>query len=613
LSQKLHKNFFVRRRKKFFYREIFLPENSKGEVSMNSLTIRQKLFLVFTLLIIAFVGNGIYSTLSLSSINDGALRIATQHLQGVISASESSRAMSDYRQGEFSVLNATTLPNRIFFAQQTKKLADQIDITFDLVQPKLEGDIANEFAEMRSAWDRYKSNSQQAIDLAKQGKISDAAKLLESSSADYQKIGLKLNKILDNRKDFIHAEVVESAAQYTKTRIILIVSIIVVVLFSVFMAIALIKSILKSINYLSDVSKEMAAGNLTVEAKAQTNDEFGHLTEIYANTIEKLRTLIENIQRNAKDAATFAAQLNENASQSALATQQVAQSIGNVAENAMKQESAVSRSTEDIRAFAELLQEFESKAGASVTSAKNVEEIADTGRTAVKGAVDQMSAVAASVEKSAQVIKQLAERSNQIGNISSTIAKIAEQTNLLALNAAIEAARAGEHGRGFAVVSDEVRKLAESSNLAASQIGELISAIQVEMSEALQQMEQGNSEVESGKTVVAAAGDSFKNITDAIVELTSHAEEILNNAQIASTRVDKLVDAMDELNKSSKDVSAETESVSAATEQQSASIDEVASASQKLSELAGELTDSTAKFKIFKGAERLKHAIESDK
>ena len=127
---------------------------------------------------------------------------------------------------------------------------------------------------------------------------------------------------------------------------------------------------------------------MTVEAKAQSNDEFGRLTEIYSDTIEKLRSLIENIQRNAKDAATFAAQLNENASQSALATQQVAQSIGNVAENAMKQESAVSRSTEDIRAFAELLQEFESKADASVNSAKHVEGIANSGRTAVNGAVD---------------------------------------------------------------------------------------------------------------------------------------------------------------------------------------------------------------------------------
>ena len=569
---------------------------------MSSMSIRQKLFFVFILLIIAFVGNGIYSAFSLSSINDGALRIATQHLQGVIAASESSRSMSDYRQGEYAVIDATTLPGRIFAAQQTKKLADQIDITFDSIQPKLDGDIAGEFNSMRDIWNNYKSNSNKVIELAKSGSVPEAARLLESSSKMYTDIGVKLNKVLDNRKDFIHAEVVASENKYTQTRIILTVMIIVVVVFSIFMAYFLSKTILDSINYLSNVSRELAAGNLTVEARPQTADEFGTLTEIYADTIGKLRKLIENIQRNASDAATFASQLNENASQSALATQQVAASIGNVADNASKQGIAVEQSTEDIRAFAELLQGFETKADSSVDSAKNVEEIAESGRTAVRGAVDQMSAVADSVNKTAKVIEQLAERSTQIGNISSTISNIAEQTNLLALNAAIEAARAGSAGRGFAVVADEVRKLAESSALAASQIAELITTIQNEMKEALEQMETGNKEVESGKVVVAAAGDSFKNITEAIAQLTNHAVEILNNAKTASTRVDKLVEAMDELNKSSKDVSIETESVSAATEEQSASIDEVANASKKLSDLAEELTASASKFKISRTA-----------
>ncbi len=565
---------------------------------MSSMSLREKLFFVFILLIIAFIGNGVYSTISLSSINDGALRIATKHLQGVIAASESSRAMSDYRQGEFAVIDATTLPGRIYAAQSTRKLADQIDITFDTIQPSLEGKIADEFADMRNMWNQYKENSNRVIDFAKLDNDREAARLLENSSDKYNYIESKLNRILDNRKDFIQAEIVVSENQYNRTRMILIITIVVVVAFSIFMAISLSRTILNSIEYLSDVSKELAAGNLTVEAKPQSNDEFGQLISIYANTIAKLRSLIANIQRNAGDAATFASQLNENASQSALATQQVAVSIGNVAENAIKQGEAVSQSTEDIRAFAELLQDFESKADSSVSSAKNVEEIAESGRTAVRGAVDQMSAVAESVDKSSEVIRQLADRSAQIGNISSTIANIAEQTNLLALNAAIEAARAGTAGRGFAVVADEVRKLAESSSIAASQIADLISTIQDEMSHALEQMEQGNREVESGKIVVAAAGDSFKNITAAIVQLTHHAEEIQKNAQVASTRVDKLVESMDELNKSSKDVSAETESVSAATEEQSASIDEVASASKKLSELAEELTDSTSKFKI---------------
>jgi methyl-accepting chemotaxis protein len=564
----------------------------------HSMSIRERLFFVFILLILTFIGTGVYSATTLSSINDGALRIATEHLQGVISTSESNRSMSEYRQGEFAVIDATTLPGRIYAAQANAKLADQIDITFDYIQPSLEGKVAETFADMRNMWNQYKDNSKKVIELAKQGNTREAARVLESSNDEYTYIQAKLSKVLDNRKDFIHDEVRESEASYNQARIILIVAIIGVVAFSIVMAVILSRTILTSISYLSDVSREMAAGNLTVEAVPKNDDEFGQLTAIFADTIKKLRQLVSNIQHNAQDAATFAAQLNENANQSALATQQVAASINNVADNANSQGVAIAESTEEIRAFAQMLQTFESKANSSVRSAQNVEDIAENGRAAVSGAVNQMSAVADSVDKSSEVIKQLAERSTQIGNISATIAGIAEQTNLLALNAAIEAARAGTAGRGFAVVADEVRKLAESSSAAASQIADLIHTIQVEMEEALKQMEQGNQEVENGKVVVAAAGDSFKNITDAIVKLTKDAEEIQRNAKDASARVDKLVSSMDALNKSSEDVSAESESVSAATEEQSASIDEVASASKKLSELAEELTASAAKFKI---------------
>lgn len=569
---------------------------------LNALTIRQKILLVFTLLIVAFIGNGVYSAYSLSSTNDGALRIATEHLQGVISASESSRAMSDYRQGEYAVIDATTLPARIFAAQQTKKLADQIDITFDNIQPHMTGKIADDFAEMRTVWEQYKSNSMKVIELAKSGDIPAAQRLVERSSDAYDRIGVKLNRILDNRKDFIHEETVQSTERFERTRIILIASIVIVVLFSMSMAAALTKSILSSIEHLSNVAKQLAAGNLTVEARTSTSDEFGQLSNVFAETIETLRRLIEKIQRNAIDAAAFANQLNENASQSALATQQVAVSIGNVADNANKQGREVEKSSQDIRAFAELIQGFEDKANASVDAAKSVEEIAARGESAISGAVDQMSAIAESTAVSANVIKKLAERSNEIGAISGTIAEIAAQTNLLALNAAIEAARAGEAGRGFAVVADEVRKLAEGCNDAASKIAALIGTIQQDTERAVEEMQKGTDDVESGKVVVAEAGSSFSNIATAVKDLTQHAEGILLEAKRSLQRVDALVSSMDELNQSSKDVSTETESVSAATEEQSASIDEVATASKKLSELAQELTDSASQFKIKRDA-----------
>jgi methyl-accepting chemotaxis protein len=290
----------------------------------------------------------------------------------------------------------------------------------------------------------------------------------------------KLSHVVDNRKDFIQQENISAASKYQTTKWTLIVCILLVVLLSVMMAMKLSQSIMNSIRYLMNVSQEVAAGNLTVEARSAATDEFGVLTNTYGTTIQHLRKLIQHIQETANQVAAFSGQLTENASQSALATQQVAESISNVAGNTSQQGDAVSNSTENLQKMTQNLQGFEEKASASAEAARSVESIASDGKASIAGAVGQMAEIAGSVTASAEVIRQLSARSTEIGQISVTISSIAEQTNLLALNAAIEAARAGEAGRGFSVVADEVRKLAEASSEAAAQISTLIQTIQAD-------------------------------------------------------------------------------------------------------------------------------------
>lgn len=565
---------------------------------MDKLTIRQKLFLVFGVLIAIFFANGLYTGYSLSSINNGALRIATEHLSGVLAGVESSRTLSDYRQGEYAVVTATTLPNRIHAAQDTLKKADQLDIAFDAIESAVAPEVRDDFNNMRGTWEKYKQNTKKVIKLSKDGKKDEAVKLLDQSNGQYLDMTNKLNRVVDSSKDFIHKESADASAKYEQTKWTLIVCILFVVVLSVFMAFYLSSSIMKSIRYLMNVSKEVAAGNLTVEAVAKTQDEFGELTSAYGDTIKNLRSLIKNIQQTAEEVSTFATQLTENASQSAQATQQVAVSITNVAGNTSVQGESVNKSLIDIQEMSESLHGFQDKASSSADAARNVENIASDGKTAIAGAVDQMAEIADSVTDSAEVIKQLAERSGEIGQISVTISGIAEQTNLLSLNAAIEAARAGDAGRGFAVVADEVRKLAEESNTAAQKISELITTIQTDTEQAVQRMQKGTEDVKSGREVVSQAGSAFASISAAVSNLTHHADDILIEARKSSDKAEELVAVMEGINKSGHDVASETQSVSAATEEQSAAMDEVANASRNLAGLAEELSESVAKFKI---------------
>ena len=565
---------------------------------MESLTIRKKLFLVFGVLLAIFLGTSLYAGYSLNSINSGALRIATEHLSSVMTGMESSQALANYRQGEFSVVTAKNLPNRLYAARENKNCAAQIDIELDALEPSVAPEVKEEFKALRSDWEAYKANSFRVADLAKAGKIQEAQALLESSGNQYNTISSQLDRVVDSSKDFIFKESIEASNQYEFTKWTLIVCTLLVIVISGFMAVYLSSSIMNSVNYLMNISREVAGGNLTVEAQPQTADEMGELTAAYGETVRNLRGLIQDIQRTAADVATFAEQLTENASQSAQATQQVATSITNVAASSSQQGDAVSRSLGDIHAMAQSLTGFERTAASSASATQEVAGIASQGRTAIDGAVSQMAEIAASVTESAETIEKLAERSSEIGQISDTIAGIAAQTNLLALNAAIEAARAGEAGRGFAVVAEEVRKLAEGSNEAAQQIVALIAAIQKDTEQAAKRMKRGTDEVENGRRVVADAGDAFERIADSVMDLTDGSQKILREAKESAAKADALVEVMESINRNSQEVASETESVSAATEEQSASMDEVANASDKLANLAQELTASTNKFKI---------------
>jgi len=565
---------------------------------LNALTIRQKLNLIFVVLILVFVAVSIYSTYALNKINEGVMRIATTHLLSVLVASDNGKAMEQYRQLEYSIVTAPNLISRSYAEKKAAKLADQIDITFNALEKSMEGKQDDNLRSLRQDWSAYRQQLNSIITLANSNQGVQAAQILDGSLNKFEYLSDLLVKVIDARKDFINAETRAAADEYERTKFILMASVIVVILISVTMALYLSRSINSSIQYLIKIAESIAQGNLTVDITPKTNDEFGMLTNAFGKTVKELKNLIQGITSTAENLVLFSDQLTSNTDQSALATQQVADSIGKVAANMATQGDQVKSSVDEINHMNEDINAFEKLSEQSSKAANDVADIAQAGRVAVSGAVSQMETIATSVTESAEVIKQLADRSEEISQISDTISGIAEQTNLLALNAAIEAARAGEHGKGFAVVANEVRKLAESSAVAASKIAELIRVIQADTTKAVKRMEQGTQDVQSGKTVVDKAGDSFSTIVQAVIGLTKNAEIILHAARSSGEKINKLVMVMEELNQTSTAVSQEAESVSAATEELSASMDEIASASKNMSDMAQKLKDSTAQFKL---------------
>lgn len=213
-------------------------------------------------------------------------------------------------------------------------------------------------------------------------------------------------------------------------------------------------------------------------------------------------------------------------------------------------------------------------------------------------AVAQIKNIAEQVKVSADVVGTLGKRSSEIGSIVETISNIAGQTNLLALNAAIEAARAGEAGRGFAVVADEVRKLAEQSALAAQNITQLVNDIQRDTDMAVESISEGSQSVSDGAAIVTATGEAFRLIEEQVELLNGTVEKSTAAIETLNAATHELADNMERVMDSSRIATDEAQSVSAATEQQAAAMHEISDANNHLAELAKTLSAEVKKFKV---------------
>ena len=411
-------------------------------------------------------------------------------------------------------------------------------------------------------------------------------------------------------------------------------------------------TLISSMDNMASTALEISQGNLTVKVEPKSDQD--DLGNAFSRMVASLREIVTSVSNNAVELTNSAAELSDASQQARIATDEITNAMQDITASAQEQAGSISKTSLSVDQMAgaidgvakgaqdqsisvekassvtdqinKAIQQVAENANSVANGSASAAEAAKNGAQTVEDTLGGMQKIKEKVGAASDRVQEMGQRSHEIGAIVETIEEIASQTNLLALNAAIEAARAGEHGKGFAVVADEVRKLAERSTLATKEIANLITGIQNTVVDVVKAMEEGTLEVENGVSSANLAGKALVHIQDATEEVNQQAalasqaatrieqasQELVVAVESVSAVVEENTAATEEMAATSNEVatsiaeisatseksSARVEQVSAATEEMSAQISEVTEAAASLSEMAQSLRQVIAQFRL---------------
>jgi len=395
--------------------------------------------------------------------------------------------------------------------------------------------------------------------------------LKDTAAAKAKAIRADVSSLVESNLRLYRDDVASITASNRATRIAVWISVVCAILFGIAVATVLGSSMSKLLAALAEKAHAIASGDLsTAELQISSHDEIGQLAGSVNEMQKRLAETLQSVGATAEHVASASEEISASATQTANGSETQKDQVHQVA-TAMQEMSAT-------------VHEVSENCNKAAESAHQTAKTAREGGLIVEDTLVHMRSIAGSVRETAQKVQELGSRSDQIGKIVGVIDDIADQTNLLALNAAIEAARAGEQGRGFAVVADEVRKLAERTTKATKEIAEMIQSVQTETRGAVEKMQSGTQQVEKGVEVTAKAGESLKQIigqAEHVGEMVTHIATAANEQSSATEQVNNNMDQISKLVAESAEGS-----------QQSAK------ACEQLSSLAFELQNLVSRFKL---------------
>ncbi|WP_409296705.1 methyl-accepting chemotaxis protein [Peribacillus sp. SCS-26] len=365
-----------------------------------------------------------------------------------------------------------------------------------------------------------------------------------------------------------------------------------------------LKKRLKPLGLLRKAASEIAGGDLLTagdrikKIKVSGRDEIASLTESFTVMIQSISSIVEGIKASSRSLTSVTEGIENQMADIRESNKQIVEGMQQVASAASVQ---MDRSAESVSSMQEMtagIQRIaEAASGVSSQSADATHEV-EKGNNDLSSIIKEIENIKAKVDASANNVEELGTKAGEIENIVDIISAIAEQTNLLALNAAIEAARAGEHGKGFAVVSQEVRKLAEESKRSAQQITEVLQSFKKIIAFSVTRMEEGSKDVETSTKAIVSAGDNFSRILQSVEAVNGEIQEVSAVTEEMSAGSETIMSSIEEFSHLTRNTAKASTLAAASSDMQDNAVEQVTEATAALKELSETLQQSINQFKI---------------
>ncbi|WP_047980870.1 methyl-accepting chemotaxis protein [Ornithinibacillus contaminans] len=556
-------------------------------------SIRTKIILGFSLILLFVLILGTFNFLTISKMNNDTSDIVSDQVPLVVAEEKLA----------FNMANRTALLNG-YLLYGDKNYRDSFDggieesIALENQVIELSGSAeVNDLIDKKIQWGTLTDEVLAAYDEGDKEKAmtimnNQVKPLADELMEGFEALASKQEELINDKGQ----EIIDSGNASNMTSLIFAI---LVVAIGILVAIITATLITKPIKLVMNRMKAIANGELHhTPLETKSMDEVGQLVEATNEMNANMRELLSTINEVSETVSSQSEELTQSANEVKLGAEQIASTMEELATGTETQANSAGDLSSIMGTFSTNVMEANENGEHIANYSKEVLDLTNEGAHLMESSTYQMQQIDQIVLDAVKKVEGLDAHSQKISNLVSVIQEIAEQTNLLALNAAIEAARAGEHGKGFAVVADEVRKLAEQVSDSVSDITGIVGNIQNESSSVSESLQNGYKEVEQGTVQIETTGQTFKKISDAVSNMVTSITTVTTNLTTMAANSQEMSSSIEEIAAISEESAAGVEQTSASAQQVSGSMEEFAGSSDQLAKLAEELNLQIGKFKL---------------